>query len=106
MTWWNLLSWWRKEIPLDFNSEFAVIRLTNPAKGSFINDSFNKKISIFSSWRHYKNNLPKKENPYTKVEAINTKDVLGLPIIEERLLTEFDFLQSENFGEVTNPVLR
>ena len=102
--WYNPLSWifGKKEQPLDFNSEFAVIRLTKPAIGSFINDQFNKKISHFSSWWHYKNDKPKKEIPYTKVDAINTKEVLGIPIIEERLINKIDFVQGENFGEVTN----
>lgn len=106
MSWWSPFSWFRKEKLLDFNSEFAVIRLTKPAIGSFINDSHNKKISHFSSWWHYKNDIPKKEIPYTIVDAINTREVLGIPIIEEKLLTEVEFLQTENFGEIKNPILR
>jgi len=98
----NPFSWFRKkEEPLEFGSTFAVIRLTKPAIGSFINDNFNKKLSIFSSWWHYKRDLPKQEIPFTKVDLRNVRDVLGLPIIEEKLLTDIDFVQGENFGEVT-----
>jgi len=98
------LSWFKKmEEDSDFDSKFAIIRLTNPAINSFVNDQFNKKISIFKSWRHYKNDIPKMEIPFTKIDAINVRDVLKIPIIEERLITNFDFEQEENFGEVKIP---
>ncbi len=90
----------KKQELSDYDSNFVMIRKTNASINSFVNDQFNKKLSFFKSWWHYKKDLPTKEIPFTNVDARNIRDVLGLPIIEERLTTDFDFEMEENFGEV------
>ncbi len=97
----NPFNIFKKKLPaLEYDSSFAVIRKTNSAINSFVNDQFNKKISFFNSWWHYKKDMPRDEIPYTKVDARNIKKVLGIPVIEEKLSTDADIEMEENFGEV------
>ena len=101
----NLFNIFRKKKELlDYDSNFAIIRKTNSAINSFVNDQFNKKISFFDSWWHYKKDMPRREIPFTSIDAKNVREVFNIPIIEERLITDVDFEFEENFGEVKMPV--
>lgn len=92
-----------KKEKLDFESTFAMIETTDPAINSFINDKFNKKISIYSSWNAYLNKSPRHSMPFTEADARNIKEVLEIPIIKEDDLN-LDFMTTENFGEITTRV--
>lgn len=92
-----------KKEQLDFNSSFAMIQKTDSGINSFINDKFNKKINIYPSWDHYLSNSPMDSMEFTEVDVRNIKEVWKMPIISEEELN-FDFMTTENFGEVTNRI--
>lgn len=94
----------KKPKRLNFESSFAVIQSTDSATNSFVNDKFNKKICIYKDWDSYLKRKPIKSYPFTEIDAKNFKEKFRLPMISEDLEINFEFIQGENFGEITNRI--
>jgi len=93
----NPLNWFKKKEELDSldNYDYAVVRLTDKAIDSGVDDNFNKIIIR----KRY--GISEKPIDFSIEEARALREIEEIPIIDEELEEEFDFEQEEYFGEVT-----
>ncbi len=94
----NFINWLlrRKEEKQEYPYEFALISLTESAKGNYINDEMNKIIL------HYRGGKLINKVPFSEEEIRNFREIDEIPVIEEELSNEADIYQEQNFGEVIN----
>jgi len=92
----NPFNWFKKKKELDFldNYDYAVVRLTDNALDSGVDDNFNKIIIR----KRY--GILSKPIDFTFEEARALREIEEIPIIDEEYEDEFNFEQEEYFGEV------
>jgi hypothetical protein len=102
----RLFDFFKKKEELNYDYPFAVIMDTDPAMESFVNDKFNKVIKVFNNWQMFEKNKHSLRIPYTEEDAKNISEIWKIPVVELNQSFDFEYYQGENFGEVTQKILR
>lgn len=74
-------------------SDYALIKLTDTAKNHGITDDFNKVIVIFRNGK-------KDIKPYSEELVDTLEEIEKIPVTEETLDEDYDFLEVPGFGEI------
>jgi len=91
----NPFNWFKKEQEeIEFPRKYGIIHSTNQAQLNNIKDNWNKKITIFENGR------PTRTIDYTEEDAVNILNILEIPIKEEKLSEDFEFLEEKGFGDI------